>query len=238
MKKKILLVGANGKMGKVVAEKLKTNYDIVEFDINSRWFDFGVDLVVDFGSAESSVLSAKYCLKYHIPLIVGSTGQSQNEIEKIREVSKYAALVICGNFSVGVYLLKRCINQILSYNIDDICIFEKHHKNKKDSPSGTAIMLENYIKNRYKSNIQVLTERGGEEIGTHMLDFYFSKEKIAISHQAFSRESFAEGVLIAVDYILKTKEKKEFNFDYILEDHLFKCEWQNKNNYVILNAEN
>ena len=213
MAKKILVVGANGKMGSMVCEVLKNYCEIIKFAKGDKMDKFGADLVIDFGSAESSVLSAEYCLKNRVSLIVGSTGQSESELQKIRQVAKVAPFMICSNFSIGVAILKKCIKKILQVDVSDICIFEKHHRAKKDAPSGTAVSLEKFIKALSKNDVQVLSERGGEEIGTHRVDFYLGSELISISHQAFSRKVFADGVERAALFMLEQKAPKEFFFD-------------------------
>lgn len=215
-KKRVLVVGAKGKMGLKVSEILKSDYEIVGVKRGDIWHDFKADLVIDFGSAESSVLSAEYAFKNKVPLIVGSTGQSDSDIKKIRRVSEVAPLMICSNFSVGVVLLKKCIDVLMKEKISDICIFEKHHRAKKDIPSGTAISIEKFISSKTNVPVQMLAERGGEEIGTHKVDFYFKSELISVSHTAFSRKVFAEGAAKAVDFLICQKEPKEYFFDDII----------------------
>lgn len=221
MAKKIIIVGSKGKMGLAASEILKNYYEIIKIDKGDEMGDFGAEMVIDFGSAESSVASAEYCFKKRIPLIVGSTGQSESELEKIRQVASVAPLLICSNFSMGMVLVRKCIETILSVDDLDICIFEKHHKNKKDSPSGTALSLEKFIGEHTNSKVQILAERGGEEIGTHKLDFYFGSELVSISHQAFSRKAFADGVKMAVDFMMQNTSPCEYNFDEIIVENLF-----------------
>lgn len=216
MKKKILIVGSKGKMGLTVCEVLKNDYEIVKAKRNENWVDFKADLVIDFGSAESSLLSAGWASKNGVPLIIGSTGQTTKELKEIRRVCSHIPFLICSNFSIGVVLLKNCINQILKTDIDDICIFEKHHKNKKDAPSGTAIELQKYINEKFTEKVQLISERGGEEIGTHKIDFYFGSELIELSHYAFSRKVFAKGVKIVVDFLFTNKVSGEIDFNEIV----------------------
>lgn len=237
MNKRILLVGAKGKMGRAVCETLQNDYFIVGFDKTDSFSNLNqnqsFDLVIDFGSAESSLLSAEFASKNGIPLIIGSTGQSQNQLNKIYEQCKNIPLLICANFSVGIVILKNAICEILKANPTDICIFEKHHRDKKDSPSGTAIALKNYILNQKTTNfadnkslgvsnennkIQMLSLRGGKEFGTHKVSFYFENELIELSHTAFSRSSFADGVKLAVEFILSGAIPKIYSFDEMLQN--------------------
>lgn len=216
----IAVVGAKGKMGSVVCKKLQKNYEIVEIDI-----DFPInnaknaDLIIDFASAKSSVLSAKFCAENKIPLIIGSTGQTEKQKKTIEKYSKITPILICKNFSVGVFLQKKISELILNIIEPSITIFEKHHAEKKDSPSGTAIELKGFIEERFNGKVSVLSERGGKEVGTHKIDFYFGDELISVSHSAFSRDSFACGVVLAAEYMLRQSSPKNFNFMDILSSY-------------------
>lgn len=216
-KKKIIIVGSKGKMGSQVVQVLKNDYLIIEIDKNDDMAKFEADLVIDFASAESSENSAKYCYRKKVPLIVGATGQSEKQREIIFQVSEVAPVLMAENFSAGMIAVKKCIKEILSLDdVSDVCIFEKHHKNKKDAPSGTALDLKRFINKQGFCDVQIISERGGEEIGTHMIDFYFGSEVISIKHQAFSRKAFACGVKIAVDFLIESKVNKKFEFDEII----------------------
>lgn len=228
--KKILVIGVKGKMGSAVCEVLKNDYEIVEAKRNENWAKFSADLIIDFGSAESSVLAAEVAAKMRVPLIIGSTGQSQEQLEKIDRLCAGLPYLVCSNFSVGVVLLKCAIDNILKVKIDDIAIFEKHHRAKKDAPSGTALSLEKFIKEKQNANIQMLSLRGGREIGTHKISFYFGDELLEISHTAFSREAFACGVRLAVDFLFQNTKPKKFEFEDIVKDKFcIKWYWFIKN---------
>ena len=214
MKKlKIAVVGANGKMGKFLCEKLNDKFDVLKITRECKLDKQNVCLVVDFASAESSVESAVWCAKNKVPLIVGSTGQTNFQKDEILKASEKTPILIAGNFSVGILLLKKLLKTVDFELVEDIVIFEKHHKNKKDEPSGTALELENLIRSKTSRHADVLVERGGKEIGTHKIDLYFENELISIKHQAFSRECFADGVLLAVEFMFQQKERKLFSFE-------------------------
>lgn len=214
MKKlKIAVVGANGKMGKLLCEKLNDKFDVLKITRECKLDKQNVCLVVDFASAESSVESAVWCAKNKVPLIVGSTGQTNFQKDEILKASEKTPILIAGNFSVGILLLKKLLKTVDFELVEDIVIFEKHHKNKKDKPSGTALELENLIRAKTSRHADVLVERGGKEIGTHKIDLYFENELISIKHQAFSRECFADGVLLAVEFMFQQKERKLFSFE-------------------------
>lgn len=216
--KKILVVGVKGKMGSAVCEVLKNDYEIIEAKRNENWADFSADLIIDFGSAESSVLSAEMAFKMGVPLIVGSTGQSSEELEKIDKFCECVPYMVCANFSVGVVLLKCAIDNILKMKIDEIAIFEKHHREKKDTPSGTAKELQKHILKSQEKELQMLSLRGGKEIGSHKVSFYFGEELVELSHTAFSRKAFADGVALAVQFIFEQKEAKKYDFESIVKE--------------------
>ena len=99
--------------------------------------------------------------------------------------------------------------------IEQVIIFETHHKFKRDKPSGTALELKNAIQRQMGLEPEIICVRAGEEVGEHKIVFYFSGEKLEISHQAFSRTCFAEGVKKAVQFMLGAKERKLYLLDEI-----------------------
>lgn len=212
--KVIAVVGAKGKMGSEVCKSLSDVFDVVEIDKNDSLFEYGnIDLVIDFASAESSVQSAEYCFKNQIPLIVGSTGQSEEELIEIQKVASVAPLVISANFSIGIAIFKHLIQKMSAFCsfFEDVIVFEKHHKQKKDAPSGTAKELQKQIYESFDLNAEIIAERGGKEIGTHVMDMYFGDEVLSVKHQAFSRKAFSDGVKLVTLNIWK-KQKGVYEF--------------------------
>ena len=217
MKKKIILVGAGGKMGCLIHKSLKDNFEVVPIEKQNNIWNFEADLVIDFGSAESSAESAKFCYQNKVALIVGATGQTQKQIDLIWKVGEVAPVMKASNFSLGVLFVKNMLTQISKF-ADDICLFEKHHKNKKDSPSGTAIELKTLIEKTADKKVLVLSQRGGDEVGTHTIDFYFSGEVVSLSHQAFSRDAFVQGVKKAVYFLLEQKMPRVYDFGHVIKN--------------------
>ena len=220
--KKIVVVGYKGKMGSVVFETLKAQgFNVFGKDKEDDFDCFcDVSLVIDFGGADSSVESANWCKKHKVNLIVGSTGQTESEMQQIKSVAEHVAVMIAGNFSVGVLMMKKMIELMRFCEVEDVCVFEKHHKHKLDAPSGTAKELQAQIEKQLFKTPQILSVRGGQEVGTHTIDFYFGSEVIEISHKAFSRDAFAKGVVLAVLFMQKVTGCGEFCF----EDVFFKCD--------------
>ena len=129
--KKIAIVGHKGRMGKLITKALDERFDVCGVDRGNSLDDFeDISLVIDFASHESSLISAEYCLKKNIPLIIASTGQTEQENKRINEISKKILLIKKANFSRGIEVLKMFIESVLYLNPDRFEIIEKHHKNK------------------------------------------------------------------------------------------------------------
>ena len=213
----IAIVGAYGKMGKILCEKIKSNFEIIEITENNSLYDYkNIDMVIDFSSASQSVRSAIYCKEFKIPLIIGATGQTETQRNEIIEASKFIPIMMSGNYSYGILVIKKLIELIGNYFKtikSDITIIEKHHSEKKDSPSGTALILSEEIEQKLNIKPVILSERGGKEIGEHKIDIYFENELISISHKAFSRECFADGVIKCIDRMLNINKNGIFKFE-------------------------
>lgn len=201
--KKIAVVGCEGKMGSLILIELQKQYLVCGVNKNNSLNDFEkLDLVVDFASHESSVKSAEYCLRKNIPCVIGSTGQTKEENERLDEISKHIQIIKKANFSKGVDILKMFIENILTLKPEKFEIIEKHHKNKKDSPSGTALEIEKYIKEKFDGEIKITPIREGEEMGEHTIIVSFGDEKITITHNVYSRNAFVLGVKSVVKTLL------------------------------------
>ena len=194
--KKIAVVGYKGRMGSLITKELQKDFDLVKIGRENSLSEVkDVSLVIDFASHESSVVSAEFCLKNNIPLIIGSTGQTKEENKRIEEISKQIRLIKKANFSNGINVLKQFIETVLKLKPERFEIIEKHHKNKKDAPSGTALELEKLIKQNYDGDIKIKCVREGEEMGEHEIVAYFHDEKLSFKHNVFSRDAFVFGLV-------------------------------------------
>lgn len=194
--KKIAVVGYKGKMGSPIFLALMENFEVVGIGRND---DLGnidnLDLVIDVASGTSSLCSAEYCLKKRIPLIIGATGQTSEENRRIEEISKFIKIIKKSNFSVGFELLKDFIDRVLIEKPENISIIEKHHIHKKDSPSGTALELKNYIEKKFLKKVHIYSIREGDIKGEHVIILKLKNEEIVIKHNVFSRDAFVDGVI-------------------------------------------
>ena len=216
--KTIAVVGADGRMGRLVCAKLEKEYNVIKIEKeDSLMGALKADLIIDFASGASSAKTAKFCAEYGIRLVVGATGQTKVEQQQIDNASKVVPVLQAGNFSVGIAKLKLALKNVLLDIAEDVVIFEKHHKSKVDSPSGTALEIAGVIEERISAKPQILVERGGKEIGTHQVDIYFGNEVLSVSHQAYSREVFADGAVLAIKFLLTKSGSGKYNFENALQ---------------------
>lgn len=210
---KIAVVGAGGKMGSLVSRRLQEHFDVVEiFRGESLDKAKGVCLMIDFASAESSVCCAKWCKEQKVPLIIGSTGQSKLQLFEIYKCANVIPILVSGNFSAGILQVKKLIDKIDFGQVVKISILEKHHKNKKDKPSGTALELEKIIRSKTAQEIEIVSTRENVVVGEHEIDFHLKNELISITHQAYSRECFVDGVVDSVRFLKNVNEVGIFSF--------------------------
>ncbi len=236
----ILMSGCNGKMGQVISRmaaeseelKIAAGYDKYT-KINNPYpvfddlekCDVKVDVIIDFSNPDALDGLLSYSVKNKIPLIVATTGLSTNQVNKLKEVSEAIPVFFSANMSLGVNLLMDLVKKaakVLEYNFD-IEIIEKHHNQKIDAPSGTALAIadeinsalsekQEYIydrhsrrKKRSKKEIGIHAVRGGTIVGEHSVIFAGTDEIIEVNHIATSKEIFATGALSAARFLYNKK---------------------------------
>ncbi|MBE3591578.1 MAG: 4-hydroxy-tetrahydrodipicolinate reductase [Thermoanaerobacter sp.] len=236
---RIIIHGCNGKMGKVITKLAAENPDfkvVAGVDKNTSPLDFPVyselkdvkeeaDVVIDFSYHEAVPNLVKAALQKKLPVVIATTGLSEEELKVIEEASKEIPIFKSANMSLGVNILINLVKEaakILQQDFD-IEIIEKHHNMKKDAPSGTALMIADSInqvlnyKKEYVYGRHTKTEqrkptelgihavRGGTIVGEHQVIFAGHDEVITISHSAQSREIFGYGALQAAKFIINQK---------------------------------
>lgn len=256
---KIAITGAYGRMGSsliktiqkykniklacvIVKKKKKDLFNIKEKKIkiyeNIKETIHLFDILIDFTNPQSTLKNLQICEKYKKNIVIGTTGFKKQEYNIIKEHSKKISIVLSSNFSIGINLIFKLLkytSKILNDSYD-VEILESHHRNKIDSPSGTALSIGKIIaKNkkwnfekcsiyrkkeitniRKKNQIGFSIIRGGNIIGKHKIMFLGSEENIIISHQANSRNTFSDGAIKAAIW-LKNKKKGLFNMKHILK---------------------
>ncbi len=234
----VLICGANGRMGKKVydAVSLSNNLkavcgvDLVEnlstdYPVYSSFEKVTekVDVVIDFSSPKSLPAILDFCKSKKIPAVLCATGYTEDDVAKVKTASEEIALFRSGNMSLGVNALIDLVKKAaLALGDFDIEIIEKHHNQKVDAPSGTALMLADGVKEvapekfytygrqgivgkRDKNEIGIHAVRGGGIVGEHEVIFASGFETITISHQATDRSVFADGAVKAAEYIVNKK---------------------------------
>ena len=232
----IAICGANGKMGKTIYNCIKDRDDckvVAGIDLyTEQYADFPIvdspskltvkpDVIIDFSNPASLDGLLDYCLSTGVPLVVASTGYSDEQISKIKSASEQIPVFFTFNMSLGINLLVQLAKKATEVLGDrfDIEIVEKHHNQKLDAPSGTAIMLadainktldnsKHYVYDRHsrrqkreKSEIGMHAIRGGTIVGEHDVIFAGNDEVITLSHSAASKTVFAEGSIKAAIFL-------------------------------------
>lgn len=233
---KIALSGCNGRMGRVITDIVagREGMEIVAgFDINTtKHADFPVfsdpfefqgtcDVIIDFSNASSTEHLLAFCERHGTPIVICTTGHSAEQLTKIREASAKFPVFRSGNMSLGINLMSDLLRKSAAILGDryDVEIIEKHHNQKLDAPSGTALMLADavasalpyeaeYIYDRHerrtkrtKHEIGISAIRGGTIVGEHSVMFCGRDEIIEIRHTALSREVFAVGAVDAAAFM-------------------------------------
>jgi len=165
------------------------------------------DVWIDFSLAEAATRHAEMATKTNMHMIIGATGFNNEQLQILINASKYCPLLLGSNFSMGVGVMQHIVGITSKWlkNDFDTTLSEQHHKKKLDKPSGTA---KDLLKTIYKSSQltpQIASFRVGGAIGEHQVRFVGEHEELVITHRAFSREAFSQGVKIAIDYIVEQK---------------------------------
>ena len=172
------------------------NINILEGISNEK----DIDLIIDFSIPQNSIQISRFARKENIPMLIGTTGFSEDQLDEINEISKEIPLLIAPNTSMGIALFKKILDyskEVLNV-ASSIEIYEQHHKEKKDSPSGTAINLKDQLKEILSNkDIHIESSREGNSPGVHTIKLSFEDETLEISHKAKDRSIFAKGAIIA-----------------------------------------
>ncbi|MDV4150626.1 4-hydroxy-tetrahydrodipicolinate reductase [Clostridium sp. AL.422] len=247
---KILLNGCCGKMGQEIVNTSKNfpnieiiagidrypnnNYNFKVFS-NADEVDTEYDVLIDFSRPEALESLLNLSIRKNKPIILCSTGYNEDELKLINEKSNLIPIFKSANMSLGINLLNFLLKKIVPtlYDNYDIEIIEKHHNQKVDSPSGTALLLANTIKDsipdesnfiygrngiakREKNEIGIHSIRGGSIVGDHDILFSGAGEIIELSHKASSREVFAVGALKAAEYMKDIIAPKLYSMEDVL----------------------
>jgi len=234
---KIIMHGCNGAMGQVITALAAEDKDIEIvagidlYDCRDNGYpvfaaledcNVQADVIVDFASAKAVDGLLSYGSVHQIPVVLCTTGLSEEQIKHVEEASKKTAVLRSANMSLGVNLLMKLVQdaaRILAGSGFDIEIVEKHHNQKMDAPSGTALALADSINgamdNQYSyiydrssrrqkrdgKEIGISAVRGGSIVGEHDVIFAGKDEVVTFSHRAYSKAIFAKGALEAAKFL-------------------------------------
>ena len=185
------------------------------------------DIIIDFTIPSCTLEILKIAAKLKKKVVIGTTGFTKVEEDKIKKYSKKIAILKAGNMSLGVNLLMY-LTEIASKSLGKSFlskIYEVHHKHKKDYPSGTALMLgrgvakgknkdfysligKKYLNKKsfpYGEKINFNSIRKGQVIGEHEITFSSGKEKVTLNHESFDRALYSEGALTAAKWLINKK---------------------------------
>lgn len=246
---KILIHGINGKMGQEVLKQLDT-YDncvlVAGFDKESLGnFSFPIytnfqdisekpDVIIDFSVPSATMCMLDYAKENQIPVVIATTGFSEEENQKIIDYSKDLPIFKSANMSFDINLMARILSEVAkALPNTDIEIIESHHNRKIDSPSGTSILLADSInkatnnkftyefnrhsKHEKRSNTEIgfSSIRGGNIVGEHTVMFIGENETFEIKHTSYSRAVFADGAIKAACFLVN-KSNGFYTMDNLL----------------------
>jgi len=223
----ILIVGLSGRMGTLISESATEHGHRViggVTDVQNDLLTKTPDIVIDFSTPAATCAVLPLLKEKKIPVIIGTTGLSATELAQLHTLSEDVPVMYATNYSIGVNVLfglaKLGAKQL--HGRSEVEIVEKHHRYKKDSPSGTAVTLGEIVaeafgttleekqmngrsgtENTRKDEIAFHALRGGNIIGEHSLQFILENELVEIRHEALNRKIFADGAVSAIPFMLK-----------------------------------
>lgn len=234
---KVIMHGCNGKMGQVITgliaqdEDVKIVAGIDTYDEKKndyqvyktiRECQIAADVVIDFSNAKAVDELLNYCGEKKLPLVLCTTGLSEDQLAKVTETSKETAILKSANMSLGINtlmdLLQTAIKKLAPAGFD-VEIVEKHHNQKLDAPSGTALALADAMneamdntysykldrsserKKRDAKEIGIQAVRGGSIVGEHEVIFAGTDEVIEFKHTAYSKAIFGKGAVEAAKFL-------------------------------------
>ena len=266
MSVKISIPGGNGRMGKALIKEIIENESLELAnssclpDEKEKGLDLGTlvglnpidkflndnpliifedtDVIIDFTVPDASILHVEKAATYKIPIVIGTTGFSNEQFDKIKTFSNEIPIVYSANFSIGITIMKKLISDATRNLGSDweIEIYEAHHNKKIDSPSGTALLLgsaaasargknlddvkqlsrEGLVGKRKKDEIGFSVVRGGNVVGEHSIKYFNGDERLEINHIANDRSIFAKGAIRSAIWTLNQKPGF-FNLDHVLK---------------------
>ena len=234
---RIIMHGCNGHMGQVITgivaldedAEIVAGIDIADHIENTypvfksiRECDVEADVVIDFSTAKIVDSLLEWCGEKKMPVVLCTTGLTEEQLENVKKASEKTAVLKSANMSLGINLLMEVLEKVtktLSTAGFDIEIVEKHHNQKIDAPSGTALALADAVNDalpekyeyefdrsrkrekRTRNEIGISAVRGGTIVGEHEVIFAGTDEVVTLKHTAYSKAIFAKGSVQAAKYL-------------------------------------
>ena len=234
---KVIMHGCNGKMGQVITRMAASDPELkIVAGVDARAqalndypvfgdisdCDAEADVVIDFSNAAAVDHLLDWCQEKQMPVVLCTTGLSEEQLKKVEDAAKRTAVLKSANMSLGVNLLMKLLQdaaKVLAPEGFDMEIVERHHNQKVDAPSGTAIALADALngaleedyeyvydrsgqrKKRDSHEIGISAERGGTIVGEHEVIFAGEDEVIEFKHTAYSKALFAKGAVAAAKFL-------------------------------------
>lgn len=249
---KIIMSGCNGRMGQVITRMVGSMEDakiVAGIDLNTvqlsgypvyaaaEELTEEADVVIDFTHTSALTPLLTFCIARKLPVVLSTTGYSAEQMEEIKEASKYIPIFKSANMSLGINVVADLLRRAASILGEgyDVEIVERHHNQKLDAPSGTALMLADAVsealpyeaeyvydrsqvrQKRGKTEIGISAVRGGTITGDHEVIFAGPDEVIEIHHHAQSREVFANGAVRAARYLAGVTEPGLYNMQMLVK---------------------
>src|SRR5271167_2251687 len=208
-----LLILGQGKTGALVAEVAGSRRHHVRILSSAENADgcaltpdavAAVDAVIDFTTPAAAVANAEACIRAKKNIVVGTTGW-YDQLPRLREMvlSAKTGFLYGSNFSIGVNLffeIAATAGAALKYDYSGQ-IFERHHAQKKDAPSGTALTIQKIVRESGGQELEIVSFREGDAVGMHELVFNSAGDRIYLCHDAKSRLGYAEGAVRAAEWL-------------------------------------
>ena len=226
----IILNGAKGRMGRIVDAAAAAGGHSVVARVDFGYaggeglrtldeYQGSADVVIDFSNHAATAQVVDYCTKRGLPVVVATTGQTEEELALIDGAAKTVPVFLSANMSLGVALLADLAKKAAAvFPQAEIEIIERHHDQKLDVPSGTALLLARRIQEarpeatllvgrhengkRTRDEIGIHSLRYGNEVGTHEIIISTGSETVTLKHEAENRSLFAQGALVAAGFIV------------------------------------
>ena len=246
----VILHGCNGRMGQMLSELISKDEEMKvvagiepsgeaknDYPVYKSFDELKetADVIIDFSTASAIDGLLDYCEKTDTPLVLCSTGLSEAQLGRVERLAKVSAVLVSANMSLGINVLLKLLKNVtktLYGNGFDIEIVEKHHNQKLDAPSGTALALADVMKEelddisynldrskvrkkRERNEIGISAVRGGTIVGEHEVIFAGTDEVIEIKHTAYSRAIFAKGAMSAAKF-LKGKNAGKYSMSDVI----------------------